>query len=59
MFAIFYAMWFTAGRLSIVKNDSYSFAGTLGRFFLIWYFPLGIWFLQPDVRRSLGGAIPE
>jgi len=54
MFATIYAMWFTASRLSAAMDSSS--AGTAGRFFLIWFFPLGIWFVQPDVRRSLGGV---
>jgi len=57
MAAIFYALWFTAKQLTAVRQGGApTFGGTLGRFFLVWYFPIGIWFLQPQVRASLGGV---
>jgi len=54
MAAIIYALWFSARQITTLTNGHGFLAGTLGRFFLIWYFPIGIWFLQPFVRRVLG-----
>jgi hypothetical protein len=57
MLAIFYALWLTASQITALKHQgSRRFWGTLGRFFLLWYFPIGVWFIQPYVRRTLGGV---
>jgi len=54
MAAIFYALWFSARQLSTVRHRSYSFENTFRSFLLMWFFPIGIWFLQPFVRQRLG-----
>lgn len=57
MAAMFYGLWLTAKQLTALKhNGPPPFLGTLGRFFMLWYFPIGIWFIQPTVRQRLGGV---
>jgi len=55
MVAMFYGLWFTAKQLATLKqNGPPPFLGTLGAFFMLWYFPIGVWFVQPVVRKRLG-----
>ncbi|MDE0856112.1 MAG: hypothetical protein OSA97_16995 [Nevskia sp.] len=49
--AFVYAQWLCARQLTILKNGRKSLGGTIGRFLLIYMFPVGIWFLQPLVRQ--------
>jgi hypothetical protein len=54
MAAVFYALWFSARQLSSVRDGSYSLENTFVCFLLMWFFPLGVWFLQPIVQERLG-----
>jgi hypothetical protein len=55
MVGIFYALLFTANRLTTLeRKQRVSFFDYAGPFFLFWFFPLGIWFIQPRVNRLLG-----
>lgn len=55
MLAIFYALVFTANRLTTLeRNQRVTFFDYAGPFFLFWFFPLGVWFIQPRVNRLLG-----
>lgn len=57
MAAIFYALLFTAKSLvTLEKNEAVGFFEYSGPFFLIWFFPIGVWFVQPRVNRLLGGG---
>ena len=52
MFCIFYCLWFTAKSLKSVElQKPVTFSDFVGEFFLIWYFPLGVWFLQPRINK--------
>src|SRR5690606_6248705 len=52
MFCIFYCIYFTAKTLKtielqrIVRSSDY-----IGEFFLIWFFPIGVWFIQPRINK--------
>ena len=52
MFCMFYSMYFvsktvkTAELQRKVKGDDY-----IGEFFMLWFFPVGIWILQPRINR--------
>lgn len=54
IFAIIYTMYFTAKTITSVemKKETH-FSDYIGDFFLIWFFPVGIWFLQPRINRLL------
>ena len=55
MFAMFYALVFTAKRLvTLERQQEVSFFEYSGPFFLLWFFPIGIWFIQPKVNKMLG-----
>lgn len=55
MFGIFYTMWFAAKQLTtLLENREVKFTEFAGRFFLFWFFPLGVWFVQPEVNKNLG-----
>ena len=55
MLGIFYALVFTANRLTTLeRKQQVSFFDYSGPFFLLWFFPIGIWFIQPRVNKLLG-----
>lgn len=55
MAAIFYALGFTAKQLTKLEQKSnVSFFTYSGPFFLFWFFPIGVWFIQPKVNQLLG-----
>lgn len=50
--SIFYCMFFAARRLRLAEyEDKGSGDDYIGIFFLILFFPFGIWFLQPRVNK--------
>jgi hypothetical protein len=54
MAAIFYVMGFSAKNLIMAERRArVSFFDYSGPFFLMWFFPIGIWFVQPRVNRLL------
>lgn len=55
MFAMFYALLFTAKRLvTLERKQEVTFFEYSGPFFLLWFFPIGVWFIQPRVNKLLG-----
>lgn len=55
MVAIFYVLGFTARNLILAERQSpVSFFDYSGPFFLLWFFPIGVWFVQPRVNRLVG-----
>lgn len=52
MFCMFYNLYFVAKSLRLAElqrpSDSYDYSGP---FFLLWFFPVGIWLVQPKVNR--------
>lgn len=49
----FYAIASAAMRLrSFETGDRAGFRNALGTFFMIWFFPLGVWFVQRRVNRA-------
>lgn len=57
MASIFYALGFTAKQLAkLEQGKNVSFFSYSGPFFLFWFFPIGIWFIQPKVNQLLSGS---
>lgn len=57
MFAIFHNMYFAAKVMkSVEMKKEADFSACAGEFFLIWFFPIGIWILQPRLNKLTGGA---
>jgi hypothetical protein len=51
MFCMFYNLYFVAKCLALAEGKrADSFYDFAGAFFLLWFFPVGIWFLQPRVN---------
>ena len=54
MFCIFYVMYFAAKTFKTVElQREVSFLDFVGEFFLLWFFPIGIWFLQPKINEMM------
>lgn len=52
MFFMFYALWFTAQQfMTLQRQEPSKFMDFSGPFFLMWFFPLGVWFIQPKVNE--------
>ncbi|MBS4064089.1 MAG: hypothetical protein KGZ74_05990 [Chitinophagaceae bacterium] len=48
----FYCLYFISKTLKIVElRRSVTFNDYVGEFFLLWFFPIGIWFIQPRINR--------
>lgn len=58
MFCLFYCIYFIAKALkSIELKRPVTFSDFVGEFFLIWFFPVGVWILQPRINKI--AAQPE
>ncbi|MHB9142224.1 MAG: hypothetical protein ACYC25_10140 [Paludibacter sp.] len=54
MLCIFYSMIFAAKTLKSAElNREATLSDYLGDFFLIWFYPLGIWILQPRIHKLI------
>lgn len=52
MFCIFYGLYFVSKSLVLAETSRRaSFYDYAGPFFLIWFFPIGVWFTQPRINR--------
>jgi len=52
MFCMFYLLYFISSTLKAVElGRQVSFNDYAGEFFLIWFFPIGIWFIQPRINE--------
>lgn len=54
MFCLFYCFYFVARAIRTAEmKKKVSFTDFVGLFFLIWFFPIGIWFVQPRINRVI------
>lgn len=52
MFCIFYDLYFVSKNLTMAERGrAVTFYDYAAPFFLIWFFPVGIWFVQPRVNQ--------
>ena len=52
VFGMFYGLWFTAKQfVTLQKLKEVKFIDYSGPFFLFWFSPLGVWFLQPKINE--------
>ncbi len=57
LFAIFYSMYFAAKTVKSVElQREATFTDFIAEFFLIWFFPIGVWILQPKINRLEEGT---
>lgn len=52
MFCMFYMLYFSSKTLKAVElQRKVVFADYAGEFFMMWFFPVGIWILQPRINK--------
>ena len=52
MFCVLYTLWFCAKvKKTAELQKKVSFMDFFGEFFLLWFFPIGIWFIQPHLNK--------
>ena len=52
MFCIFYCLYFVAKTYKTAElQREVSFGDFVGEFFLFWFYPIGVWFLQPKINE--------
>lgn len=52
MFCIFYCMYHAAKTLKAAElQRKVTFSDFAGEFFLMWFFPVGVWILQPRINK--------
>lgn len=52
MFCIFYSMYFVSKNLAQAEiQRRATFQDYAGYFFLLWFYPIGIWIIQPKINR--------
>ena len=54
MFCMFYCLYFVAKTFKTVElQREVSFSDCVGEFFMIWFFPIGIWVVQPKINKMI------
>lgn len=59
MYCMLYQLYFVSKSLALAETAKpASFYDYAGPFFLIWFFPIGVWFIQPRVNRLYAAEAP-
>lgn len=54
MFCMFYILYFVAKTFKTVElQREVSFSDFAGEFFLMWFYPIGIWIVQPKINKMI------
>ncbi len=54
MFCIFHSLYFVAKAFKTAElKRKVSFSDFAGEFFLIWFYPIGIWIVQPKINKMI------
>lgn len=54
MFCIFYCLYFVAKTFKTAElQRKVTFGDYAGEFFMIWFFPIGIWIVQPKINKMI------
>lgn len=60
MFCMFYCLYFVAKTFKTAElQRKVSFNDYAGEFFLIWFFPIGIWIVQPKINQMVEKEEPS
>lgn len=60
MFSMFYMIYHSAKTIkTVIAKKHLTFSDFVEEFFLIWFFPIGIWFIQPKINAIFEGKKPE
>jgi hypothetical protein len=58
-FCLFYVLYFVSKSLVLAEKAApVEFPNYIGTLFLIWFFPIGVWFTQPRINRLYANAAP-
>lgn len=58
IFGVFYCFYFIAKTLKTIEwQKTVTFSDFAGEFFLIWFFPFGIWIIQPRINKLFDTTI--
>lgn len=54
MFCIFYCLYFVSKTFKTVElQREVTFSDFAGEFFMIWFFPIGVWIVQPKINKMI------
>jgi hypothetical protein len=57
MFCIFYCLYFVSKTFKTVElQRETTFSDFAGEFFLMWFYPIGIWIVQPKINKMVDGT---
>lgn len=60
MVCMIYTLYFLAKTFKTAElRKEVSFSDFIGEFFLFWFYPIGVWFIQPKVNKMLEEGIIE
>lgn len=60
MFCIFYTFYFTAKTIKTAElQRDVNFSEFAGEFFMIWFYPIGIWILQPKINKLVKSTLKQ
>jgi hypothetical protein len=60
MFCIIYSLYFVAKALKAVEKQAAVTSGDyIGEFILLWFFPLGIWLIQPRINKLFSASADD
>ncbi len=56
VFCVFYQYWFIAKTIKSAQLQKEAvFSEYVGEFFLVWFYPIGVWILQPTINKLMEG----
>lgn len=59
-FCAFYQYWFIAKTIKTAElQRDVKFSEYVGEFFLVWFYPIGVWILQPTINKLVAEDKPE
>ncbi len=60
MFSMFYLLYFISKTIKTIElKRDVTFGDFAGEFFMIWFFPIGIWIIQPRINNILLKKYPN
>lgn len=55
-FCVIYSLYFVAKTFKTVElQREVKFSDFAGEFFMIWFYPIGIWIIQPKINKMIEG----
>ena len=60
MFGIFHSMYFVAKTLkTVLLQKEAHFGEYVGEFFMLWFYIIGLWIIQPKINKIVEGQSPD